>query len=399
MPWEKIKKSRNIEEIYVSDFDRLDSKKLYYQIDKKKRRITYLSNHKFYLERVLLKGFASLPKEFSNYGAMKNGLPYYLGKMLGGKNVDKFVIAFDSKNSFRKRGSVASVTLNYASFRELANKLAVTITEAKLERSHLVDEFFHGLFPRTYKKTTTAPSRRAVKAISNLDSSIIEHLNRQDVDKVLDFFEALLNSKYKSAIHKRKLLTAAKIKVDDIALKDIINAFEKLIIQNPGESVWGDFLKKNLLLLDSKYVKAIPELNVMLGTSRNVDFGLVDYQGFLDIFEIKRPNTPLLSNSADRGNYYWNSEATKAVVQAEKYLYNAESKSADLAQDIQRETGIKTKITRPRAIVIMGNSSTFNENQEQDFRILRMALKNVEIIPYNELLDALKNQLNKVYID
>ncbi len=46
----------------------------------------------------------------------------------------------------------------------------------------------------------------------------------------------------------------------------------------------------------------------------------------------------------------------------------------------------------------MGHSRQLNTKEKQeDFRVLRSSLKNSEIILYNELLERLKNQKNKVF--
>jgi hypothetical protein len=236
--------------------------------------------------------------------------------------------------------------------------------------------------------------------MGNLDRSIIEHLSQDDVKEFMAFFEAFLAGKYKSQARKHELLSVAKLGVDDIATKDIVTAFEKMLTQDPPESKWRDFLKKNLFLLDSKYIDVLPELSVVLATARKADFGLVDSQGYLDVFEIKRPGTPLLAKSLDRGNYYWSSDAVKAIMQAEKYLVNAESKAAVLAKDIWRERDVSVKVIRPRAVVVMGESSQLDNNaKHEDFRVLRMSLKNVEVLLYDELLARLKHQASKVYIE
>ena len=41
----------------------------------------------------------------------------------------------------------------------------------------------------------------------------------------------------------------------------------------------------------------------------------------------------MLATNTDTGNFYWSTDATKAIVQAEKYLFNAESKAFVLAED------------------------------------------------------------------
>ena len=193
---------------------------------------------------------------------------------------------------------------------------------------------------------------------------------------------------------------AAKLRVDEIALEDVINAFQQMLKADPSESRWSEFLSKNLFLIESKYIKIIQQLNVVLASARKVDFGLVDSQGFLDLFEIKKPSTKLLAAQQDRGNYYWSTDAVRALVQAEKYLFNAERKAANLAEDINREKGVAVSIVRPRAVVLMGCSTQLEDDrQREDFRILRMAIKNVEVLLFDELLDRLRNQRNKLYVD
>lgn len=138
----------------------------------------------------------------------------------------------------------------------------------------------------------------------------------------------------------------------------------------------------------------------MLGGERKADFGLIDSQGYLDLFEIKKPTTSLLATTTDRGNHYWSSDAVKAITQAEKYLYNAERKASALAEVIKREKKIVVSVIRPRAVVIMGHSDQLDTpEKETDFRVLRMSLKNVGVVTYDELLQRMKNQMSKIYIE
>ncbi len=208
----------------------------------------------------------------------------------------------------------------------------------------------------------------------------------------------MLKNRYQSNSHKFLQLARTKIQVDTVAIDRIIKEFEENLANSISENAWGKYLKKNLFLLESKYVKILPELNVILRGSRNADFGMIDTKGFLDIFEIKKPNTNLLSSETDRGNYYWHSDTVKAIVQAEKYLFNAERKASTLADDIKREERIDVKVIKPRAILIIGHSNQLdNENKKEDFKVLRKSLKNIEIVLYDELVEGMENQKNKYY--
>jgi hypothetical protein len=312
--------------------------------------------------------------------------------------IKAFRIVRGGRSSLRSYNDGLSLVIEYSKFKSLKDRLTEISNEGKLERSQVVDEFFHDLFPSKFAITSMPARRRALRAIRNLDNSIVEHLEASDVEKVLDFVEILLKGKYSSAARRRRLFVAAKLKVDEVALSDTIRTFERKLEVTESEHDWGLFLQKHLYLIDSKYVSVLPQLNVVLGGERKVDFGLIDSQGYLDLFEINKPTTRLLSAQTDHGNFYWSLDAIKAITQAEKYLYNAERKAATLAEDIIREKKIIVSVIRPRAVVIMGNSQELNSvEKETDFRVLRMSLKNVEVVTYDEMLQRLKNQMSKIY--
>jgi len=341
-----------------------------------------------------------LPDEFAEKGYIKSGILYYLDKKLKNKEIASFIISRTNNNSFRKIRDKHKITLNYDSLKWIKEHMATIIYESKIEKSNLANNWFAKTFPRHFKTSDASPRQRATKVIKNLDFDIIESFSKEETDKLMAFYEEFISKKYKSKIHRYKLFSSTKLKIDNIAINEIIGEFEKLLIKNVAESEWGKFLQKNLFLVDSKYVHVIPELNVVLAGSRKVDFGLVDSQGYMDIFEIKKSSTLLLSKNTDRGNYYWSTDAVKALVQAEKYLFNAERKAPALAEDINAEKKLNVEVVKPRAILILGNTGQLkNENMRRDFRVLRMSLKNIEVVLYDELLARLKSQKDKIYID
>lgn len=391
--------SDDVQKVYIFNEKYPEEEHLVFKIYKSKEKIFFYPKlHS--KEKIIFDGFSKLPDIMNEKGYFKAGLSYYIDKKLKEINAKNIIISKNKSSSIRKLKNGTKIIINYDSIKTLSKYLSILFHEAKNERSIAVDDFFAKEFPDQYKSKGITKNKKAKKVINNLDPSIIDILTQDDIDKIMAFFSKLLKSKYNESINKHKLLGLAKLKVDDIAIKQILDEFETLLKKNPHETKWGKFLQKNLYLLDSKYVSIIPELNLVLSTSRKVDFGLIDSQGFLDIFEIKKPTTSLLSQNKDRGNYYWSTDAIKAITQAEKYLYNAISKKDTLAADIKRENNISVKIVKPRVFLLIGNNSQLdNDNKMEDFRILRMSLKNIEIILYDELLERLKNQQNKIYID
>ena len=130
---------------------------------------------------------------------------------------------------------------------------------------------------------------------------MISEISRDQVDSVLYFTARLLREKYTKSDSRKELFEGAKLKIDTVALDDITTKFETILNASNSEAEWGKFLQKNLFLIDSRYVDVVAELNFVLAKSRKVDFGMIDTHGFLGIFEIKKPETRLLSKETDRG--------------------------------------------------------------------------------------------------
>jgi len=374
-------------------------KRIAYSLNKSKETIKFYPRD-FVVSEVLMEGFTKIPPEFSDLGYIisAQGL---LNTRLGMYKVNKFTIVKTGKDSIRflPKSKAVNVVMSYASLAKLKNGITTINSDAKTDKSNFVDDFFSSIYPSHYKKGAEGASRARIKrAVQSLDSSVIKELSGKDIDKLLDFFSDLITRRYTTTASRNKLFTAAKIKVDQVAINDVIKQFEKLLKAEHPESAWSEFLQTNLFLLNSEYVAVIPELNLMLAGERKVDFGLISSYGYLDVFEIKKPTTPLMAKNKDRGNYYWSTDAVKAITQAEKYLYNAEKKAANLAEDIKRERGVDALITRPKAVLIIGQSSQLDSAaKKEDFQILRKSLKNIEIVLYDEMLTRLRNQMGKIY--
>ncbi len=398
---EKQNRNRNTIEIWVSENDDPQSRRLAYLINKQTKRIIfYPKKNDFFVSEVTIDGFESLPDDFSNNGYIKHGVQYYLNKKLESKSIAKLEISKDKSTSIRKirNQNAYSIILKYDDFKILRERFLVINNQSSQSKNDILDGFFYSHFPDKFEESTSTSQQQYRNVIRNLNSDIIEHFTPDDLSLMESFITELLDKKYQSNSHKFLQLARTKIKVDTIAIDRILAEFQKNLSDGINENLWGKYLKKNLFLLDSKYVKILPELNVILRGSRNVDFGMIDTKGYLDIFEIKKPETPLLSAETDRGNYYWHTSTVKAIVQAEKYLFNAERKASNLAEDISREERISVKVVKPRAILITGHSNQLDSDaKKDDFKVLRQSLKNIDIILYDELLEGLENQKNKYY--
>lgn len=385
-------------QIWVTEEDDPTTRRLAYEIDKNAKEIILHTND-FCIDQIKIEGFSSLPEGFNPNGYM-NSVSYHMSLALLGAKIKKLTISKtkESKTKKVRNKDEYEMVLNQSDFNKLRSEFSIIKTETTEMKKNATAGHFYNIFPKVFAKTEVTAKNKSSKVIKNLDSSIIEHLGPTDLQVIESFIVDLLENKYKMKHLQFKQIARTKVKVDTIAIDTILKVFDDNITKNISEADWGKFLLKNLFLLDSKYVKVFPEINVILGGQRKVDFGMIDTKGFLDIYEIKKADTKLLSTSKDRGNFYWSTDANKAIMQAEKYLFNAERKAAILAEDVNREKKVSIKVIKPRAYLIIGNTSQLdNEEKIDDFRILRSSLKNVTILTFDELLEGLENQKNKYF--
>lgn len=383
--------NEDVTEVYVIDTEN-NKEHLAYKINQKNQIIEFYPNEEGYFVKVIyLEGFRTLPKEFSDKGYILASVQYYMNTALSDKCIAKFTISKTKKSSVRRYKDAYHCVVSYNEFSIYKQEMTTIATEAKFEKRQATNIFLSQAFPSIFVAHELPATRKKSRLMQNLDPKVIPLLSKSELQSIEEFVTALIEGRYISPPQKIRLVTEYKETIDLIALNEAISRFEANLRSNVSEADWGKYLQQYLFLLESKYIKVIPELNLSLATWRKVDFGLIDSQGFLDIYEIKKPTATLLNNSTDRGNYYWHADMSKALVQAEKYLYSCERKAPDVAEAIKREYGVDVKVIKPRAVLIAGHSDQLKSNpsMEEDFRILRSSLKNVEIILYDELYERL----------
>lgn len=397
----KRKKVGNLVEIWVYDDEDKSKDRKAYEIDKDAKIVRYFpaKSDSFDLDLITFEGFEKLPSLMHENGYLRTGgLSYAFGKKLSDKKTKELRILQEGTAECIEQEDGLKMVIPYSELESLSERFKAIAAEAKSDRSIASSDLFNGMFPEVYETKETSAGVRFSRFAANLDTSMIKEMTREQVDWLFDFAARVMTQKYTSEKHRDQLFEAAKIKIDTVALREIILSFEVMLKGTHSEAEWGKFLRKNLFLVESRYVNLVPELNLVLAKSRKVDFGMVDTHGYLDIFEIKKPNTQLLAKNTDRGNYYWSLDATKAITQAEKYLWHAERKASPLSEDLERQCGVKVEVNRPRAVLVMGSmSQLISKEMQDDFRVLKSSLKNIEVVTYDELLERLNNQQSKIY--
>lgn len=100
------------------------------------------------------------------------------------------------------------------------------------------------------------------------------------------------------------------------------------------------------------------------------------------LIEIKAPTTPLLGSSY-RGNHPPSKDLAGSVVQVLNYRAELSRNLLSLTD----KTGVRLNAFTPRCAIIIGNAGIElgDENARRSFELFRTALKDVEVITYDEL--------------
>ena len=199
--------------------------------------------------------------------------------------------------------------------------------------------------------------------------------------------------------------TLSEIDFSDFDIKRYEFLFEKLnkmlnTEKEYSEKDWQNEILKFIKIIIPKYVisekEAIIKKNTFHGMKR-IDIILGDYLGNVDIIEIKKPeSSELLRSGKNRNNYIPTVGLQGAIMQAEKYIYYLTKDGAEAENNLNMQfsydkpISYKFKVINPKAIIIMGRTCDFTEDQREDFEIIKRKYKNVvDIISYDDLLNRL----------
>lgn len=255
-------------------------------------------------------------------------------------------------------------------------------------KNDIIRKFFSITFTDFFKEEATAVYVPGTLA-KTLHPDIIPRLSGQDKEAVNRFLPDYISSESLGMVNKLK--ATAQIET----LKELAANLEKEIPREHPESWWQAYVKSNILLMQQGYIKAIEKLNIAIGDMKFPDFLLVTHDNYLDVLEIKKPNTPILKADPGRGNFYFDAEMSKAVIQTENYLNYIGKQRDALRTHLKDRHDIEIRAVRPRGIILAGDSRSLMLPKEQDdFRLWAQGIKNVTFLTYDELLIRLQNYIS-----
>lgn len=323
------------------------------------------------------------PKGLATDGSVRFGK--HILELLKRRFGDKFRLILSTDND--------SINQEYGIYRVrispvLLNKMNRELWDRTRDiKNDIIKRFFSIVFPLEFAADNTAVY--VPGSLSRLLSEdISQKLSSEDREAVQNFLPGFIASESIKSVNLLK--AAAQIK----SLRELASELEIAIDAGHGESWWQIFIREKILIIQQGYIKAIEKMNISIGNTKFPDFALVTHDSYIDVLEIKKPDTKVIKLDPSRSNYHADTELSRAIIQVENYIENISAHKDAVRSYILDKHGLNLKIVRPRGIILAGNASNFKTQKEKDdFRLLAHGLKNVMIVTYDELLTRLQNYI------
>ena len=171
-----------------------------------------------------------------------------------------------------------------------------------------------------------------------------------------------------------------------------------------SENDWQNEILKFIKILFPKYVISVKEAIIKKGIAdkdKHIDILLGDYNGNIDVIEIKKPfGLELLNKRLYRENYIPTKALSGAIMQAEKYVFYLTKGGKKVEDDLNKQFALikpadyTFKVVNPKTLIIMGRTNDYSPEQIEDLEIIRRKYKNViDIISYDDLIQRLKTTI------
>lgn len=165
--------------------------------------------------------------------------------------------------------------------------------------------------------------------------------------------------------------------------------------ETAGDDSWQKWIYKNNWLFGINYKKPIEKTKI------NVSGIIPDYlfptlDGFVDVLEIKLPDDEvILEDTSHPGSWKWTSETNKAIGQVVNYLGEIDRLRLEIERNIKVKYRYEISLLKPRAYILIGNSTSWLPNKKEGLRKMNHALHGIEILTYKDLLDRGRQATNK----
>jgi hypothetical protein len=353
------------------------------------------------INQIELRDFDEIPYLFSSfgYGFSDNTVNSFFRYQFDDKRISKIIISEEIESKKVRKNL-------FLNLNDLSALISSTNQEQRAcndTKKILIKNFLVDIFPEIafdYKETNN--NKKLI--LRNLNQKLVDQLTADDIEKIGDFYVNAAK-KYKRADLVKRMTFGLQKNAQILTLQEIIIKYESLLKENPPESSWQKFFDEYITLFDTRYAHKINYKNIATGITKYPDLVLVDIYGYIDFYELKKSSTPLMKYDSSHKTWYWTKDVSMVIAQATDYLQKSKENAISYTKSIKEEPeteseeGIDVNIINPRVIIVAGSTKELNTKKKLNhFKNLRESLKDIEFVLYDELLERLKNLLDKIKI-
>lgn len=164
--------------------------------------------------------------------------------------------------------------------------------------------------------------------------------------------------------------------------------------ETTGDDSWQKWIYKNSWLFGVNYKKPIEKTKInIMGIMPDYLFPTID--GFVDILEIKLPDdTVIVEDTNHPGSWKWTPKTNVAIGQVVNYLGEIDRLRFEIEKNIKTEYKYEISLLKPRAYILIGDSSDWDGIKKEGLRKMNHALHGIEILTYKDLLDRGNQAIN-----
>ena len=220
-----------------------------------------------------------------------------------------------------------------------------------------------------------------------------QSLSGRQINSVATLFRSLVDNNQLSELLTSGRLT--KQTVENIGAasqharyKAAVGELRELLNVAQVEKTYQEWFEAHPWICGTNYVRRVDVRRIGLHDITDIVMETTD--GYLDLFELKRPDLPVLRLDKSRNIYFFSAEASQAISQAANYVVRTEENRHMLAQTE------KLLFLKPRARVVIGRSDSWQQPTRDALRVLNGSLHFIEVWTYDDVL-AMADQMMRMY--
>lgn len=344
--------------------------------------------------------YERLEKIPSKQGTLLNA--FRIGRALQGQKHIITLIKASNKNSkiiFNLQKTEKIDNEYYISYEDYSGKNRPRFIQFYKETALDAARFYlNSYFPEEFEYSVGELKESEIKRVGRQLPQVLSVVSDSDKNKVAIMEEATKTvAKLKQRTRKLKTLKKALVDLQrQSSLSFYQHALDELRLrltenhhETRGKDSWQKWVYENHWLLGVQYLTPIEKAKV--GFDNIPDFVFPTLDGFIDILEIKRPTfATIREDPSHAGSFIWCSETNKAIGQVVNYLQIMELNQLQITKRINEDPENKYPTfihsLKPRAFILIGNSSGWDTRQKQAFRILNYCLHGIEVLTYTDLI-------------